>query len=203
MVWLFKWTSRLQTEHKWLWFIQSPIIEIQCKHFGALNMWWIFHVSGELLVGQQHCSIFHLYVVNSVKVTCRISCLTPFKGILSLRLKIAMQILLSGPNSGNQGLSYQHIYHLWTYALHPVPPAKSSPPLLHYRLIFCVSELWIVVLPHCNKQMAARSWVITNPLPEWLVLSQAALIRARWLSPVFAQALKSSSGFTAHCVCSG
>lgn len=98
--------------------------------------------------------------------------------------------------------SYQHIYHLWTYALHPVPPAKSSPPL-HYQLIFCVSELWIVVLPHCNRQMAARSWVITNLLREWLVLSRAALIRARWLSPVFAQALKSSSGFVTHCVCSG
>lgn len=126
-----------------------------------------------------------------------------FEDVVSLRLKITMQILLSGPSSGDQGLSYQHIYHLWTYALHPVPPAKSSPPLLHYRLIFCVSELWIVVLPHCNKQMAARSWVITNPLREWLVLSRAALIRARWLSPVFALALKSSSGFVTHCVCSG
>lgn len=101
-----------------------------------------------------------------------------------------------------RGLSDQHIYHLWTYGSHPVPRAKSSPPL-HHRLIFCVSELWIVVLPHCNKQMAARSWVITKPLREWLVLSRAALIRAQWLSPVFAQALKSSSGFVTRRVCSG
>lgn len=203
VVWLllFKWTSRLQTGHKWLRCIQSHIIEIPCKRLGALNMWWAFHVSGELPMG--HCSVLHLFVGKCLKVTCRIACLTPFEDVVSPRLKITMQILLSGPSSGEQGLSYQHIYHLWTYALHPVPPAKSSPPLLHYRLIFCVSELWIVVLPHCNKQMAARSWVITNPLREWLVLSRAALIRARWLSPVFAEALKSSSGFVTHCVCSG
>lgn len=78
-------------------------------------------------------------------------------------------------------------------------------PLLHCTawLIFCVSELWIVVLPHRNKQMAARSWVITKPLPEWLVLGRAASIRGRRLAPVFAQALKSSSGFVTLCVCSG
>lgn len=154
--------------------------------------------------GGGHCSVFHLLVGKCLKVTCRIARLTPFlEDVVSPRLKITMQILLSGPGSGNQSLSYHHTHHLWTYASLPVPLAKSSPPLLHCRLIFCVSELWIVVLPHCNKQMAARSWVITNPLPEWLVLSRAALIRARWLSPVFAQALKSSSGYVTHCVCSG
>lgn len=42
-------------------------------------------------------------------------------------------------------------------------------------LIFCVSERWVAVLPHRNKQMAARSWVITKPLPEWLVFGRCCL----------------------------
>lgn len=59
------------------------------------------------------------------------SCLTPLSDdVIPLRLKITMQILLSGPGSGDQGLGYQQIHHLWTYASLPAPPAKSSPPLL-------------------------------------------------------------------------
>lgn len=58
-------------------------------------------------------------------------------------------------------------------------------------LIFCVSEQFVAFLPHRNKQMAARSWVITKPLPEWLVLDRAALICRRWFALVFAKALKS------------
>lgn len=172
--------------------------------FSALNMWWIFHVSGESQIGAGgHCSVLHLSVGKCLGRLQDRSSYTFLEDVVSLRLKITMQILLSGSSSGDQGLSYQHIHHLWTYASLPVPLAKSSPPPLLCQLIFCVSELWIVVLPHCNKQMAARSWVIRNPLPEWLVLSRAALIRARWLSPVFAQALKLSSGFVTHRVCSG
>lgn len=77
--------------------------------------------------------------------------------------------------------------------------SQIPPPLLH-RLIFCVSELWIVVLPHCNKQMAARSWVITNPLREWLVPGRSALIRARWLLRVFVRALYVIFGASWHTV---
>lgn len=171
---------------------------------GALNMWWAFFSCQRWVF---FCFFFSFYTCLLGSVSGSLAGLLVLhlflKMLMSLRLKITMQILLSGPSSGDQGLSYQHILHLWTYALLPAPPAKCSPPLLHRRLIFCVSELWIVVLPHCNKQMAARSWVITNPLREWLVLSRAALIRARWLSPVFAQALKSSSGFVTLGVCSG
>lgn len=186
-------TAVYSNSHHW-----NPMQTPRCfKYVVSFScQWWAAH-------GALQRFTAHLSAGKCLKVTCRIACLTPFEDVVSLRLKIPMQILLSGPSSGDQGLSYQHIYHLWTYALHPVPPAKSSPPLPHCRLIFCVSELWIVVLPHCNKQMAARSWVITNPLREWLVLSRAALIRARWLSPLFAQALKSSSGLVTHRVCSG
>lgn len=85
------------------------------------------HVSGEV-------AKLHLFVGSWgmgagwwVKGTC----LTPLSEyVIPLRLKITMQILLSGPGSGDQGLGYQQIHHLWTYASLPVPPAKSSPPLL-------------------------------------------------------------------------
>lgn len=198
-LWLFKWSSRLQTGHKWLRFIQSHIIEISCK---LSRFQYVVSFSRQRWVPDrvlQFSACLSWVVPRSL---AGLLVLHLSDDVVLLGLKITMQILLSGPSSGNRGLSYQHIHHLWTYASLPVPLAKSTPPL-HCRLIFCVSELWIVVLPHCNKQMAAQSWVITNPLPEWLVFSQAALIRGRWLSPVFAQALKSSTVLVTHRVCSG
>lgn len=103
------------------------------------------------------CSLPTSGAGTSLKVTRRITSLTPLKGVLLPSLKITMQILLSGPRSGNVGLGFQRVYHLWTYALHPVPRAKPFPPLLHDQLILCVWALWFVVLPHRNKQMATPS----------------------------------------------
>lgn len=156
----------------------------------------------ELLTGQQAHNHVHLCVVNSLKVTRRITCLTPFKGIMSLSLKITMQILLSGPRSGNWGHSLQHIYHLWTYVFTSCATSQTLPSSASLPAnILCICELWSS--PTVANRWPLDSWVITNPLWEWLVLSQIALIRARCLSPVFAQALKSSSGFVTHRVCSG
>lgn len=99
---------------------------------GALNMWWAFFfcVSGEFF----SFSFFFLFTpvcrAASPGHSQDYSSYTFLKMLMSLRLKITMQILLSGPSSGDRGLSYQHILHLWTYALLPAPPAKCSPPLL-------------------------------------------------------------------------
>lgn len=199
VVWLllFKWTSRLQTGHKWLWFIQSCIIEIPCKCLTALNMWWAFHVRWV-----KHCSVL-FYTCLCLKVT-RSSCTFFFFFLLedvSVRMKITMQILLCGPSTEDQGLSHQHFTPFMDISFISCTTGQIFPSST--ALIFCVSELWITVIPHCNKQMASRSWVITNPLREWLVLSWATLIRARWLLPLFAQALKSSSAVVTHRVCSG
>lgn len=134
VVWLllFKWTSRLQTGHKWLRLIQTLIIEIPCKRLGRFKyvVSIFFHVSGEFF----SFSFFFLFTpvcrAASPGHSQDYSSYTFLKMLMSLRLKITMQILLSGPSSGDQGLSYQHILHLWTYALLPAPPAKCSPPLL-------------------------------------------------------------------------
>lgn len=134
VVWLllFKWTSRLQTGHKWLRLIQTLIIEIPCKRLGRFKyvVSIFFHVSGEFF----SFSFFFLFTpvcrAASPGHSQDYSSYTFLKMLMSLRLKITMQILLSGPSSGDRGLSYQHILHLWTYALLPAPPAKCSPPLL-------------------------------------------------------------------------
>lgn len=130
-LWLFKWTSRFQTGHKRLWFIQSLIIEIRCKQpQSALNMWFL--LMSALSRRRPSAARLHLFVESRRAVWWVVStCLTPLSGdVIPLRLKITMQILLSGPGSGDQGLGYQQIHHLWTYASLPVPPAKSSPLLL-------------------------------------------------------------------------
>lgn len=134
VVWLllFKWTSRLQTGHKWLRLIQTLIIEIPCKRLGRFKyvVSIFFHVSCEFF----SFSFFFLFTpvcrAASPGHSQDYSSYTFLKMLMSLRLKITMQILLSGPSSGDRGLSYQHILHLWTYALLPAPPAKCSPPLL-------------------------------------------------------------------------
>lgn len=135
VVWLllFKWTSRLQTGHKWLRLIQTLIIEIPCKRLVRFK----YVVSIFFLC--QRWVVFFLFFFFLFTPVCRAaspghsqdySSYTFLKTLMSLRLKITMQILLSGPSSGDRGLSYQHILHLWTYALLPAPPAKCSPPLL-------------------------------------------------------------------------
>lgn len=173
---------------------------------GALNMWWAFFfcVSGELFFSFSFFFFLHLFVGQRLRVTRRITRLTPFwRCWCRWGWKSPCKSCYLAPVQGI-GASAISIFSIYGHMLYFLRRRPNAPLLCcNRRLIFRVSELWIVVLPHCNKQMAARSWVITNPLREWLVLSRAALIRARWLSPVFAQALKSSSGFVTLGVCSG
>lgn len=207
VVWLllFKWTSRLQTGHKWLRLIQTLIIEIPCKRLGHFKyvVSIFFRVSGEFF-SFSFFFFLHLFVGQRLRVTRRITRLTPFwRCWCHWGWKSPCKSCYLAPVQGI-GASAISIFSIYGHMLYFLRRRPNAPLLCcNCRLIFCVSELWIVVLPHCNKQMAARSWVITNPLREWLVLSRAALIRARWLSPVFAQALKSSSGFVTLGVCSG
>lgn len=72
--------------------------------------------------------VLHLSVGKHLKVACRIDRLAPFlEDVVSPRLKITVQILLSGPSSGSRGLSYQHTRHLWTYASLPVATGQILP----------------------------------------------------------------------------
>lgn len=85
----------------------------------------VSHVSGESQMGD---GLFFFYTcLLGIGGTAALVLRLFSEDVVSLRLKITMQILLSGPGSGDQGLGYQQIHHLWTYASLPAPPAKSSP----------------------------------------------------------------------------
>ncbi|MEQ2238637.1 hypothetical protein ILYODFUR_035244 [Ilyodon furcidens] len=93
-------------------------------------------------MGQQDCSPVHFCVVNSLKVTHRITCLTPFKGVLLLSLKITMQILLFGPRSWPQPSTYLPFMDICFTSCAIGQTLSSSAALPANILCICNCELW-------------------------------------------------------------
>lgn len=179
-LWLFKWTSRLQTGHKRLRFIQSLIIEIPCKRLlSALNMWFLMSAVSRRWATVAAATFFffffllHLFVGNRGR---RRSSFTSFRRCRITEAENHHANPVIWPRVRGSGSRLSTNPPLMDICFTSCAAGQILPLLRCTAwLIFRVSELRIVVLPHRNKQMAARSWVITKPLPEWLVLGPGRL----------------------------
>lgn len=155
-LWLFKWTSRLQTGHKRLRFIQSLIIEIPCKWpLSALNMWF-------LLMSVVNCRMataarLHLFVGSQVGGGQHLF-YTSFRRCHATEAENhhANPVIWPWVRGSGSRLSTNPPFMDICFnscATGQILPSSAARPWL----IFYVSERWVAVLPHCNKQMAARS----------------------------------------------
>lgn len=144
-LWLFKWTSRFQTGHKRLRFIQSLIIEILFKHaLSALNMWFLLMPTVScrrtsaaklhLFVGSRGWGsgwtalVLHLFQKMSYhrgwKSPCKSCYLAPGQGIKVSAI--------------NKSAIYGHMLHFLCHR--PNPPLLCCPALANILCIWAVSR---------------------------------------------------------------